>query len=348
MRRSRNRRRRPSETDAVVTTAPTDLFMAFGGVFLVLLLAALCAIGVPDFSREEVEEERRKRKVAEAQKNEAIIELVDAHKKTKSLEVQVATAQSMASGAVNELANAIKGQEEAEQKAKEATIRRAVDVVIVVDCTGSMSDVIAELRSCIDILSVVGPALCPEFRLGVVAYREDVAVLALAELDAIGLPRWKTFAYENTVRTEVKERLGDLQGRYEMLPHLSAVNSRARIDLGIRRALRELPESSKDRHRVLCVAADVGPWETGSLGTIESNERRIEDDLVLEVERFAAEENSTVLALFTGAENDDMHLRSETRSFFKRLAGTEGTYSERASEITAAVLRASLLPGGGS
>ena len=289
---------------------------------------------------DQAEAERESRRVAELAVERERQRRIKSESEAKTALAQIGTERTRRRAAEF----AVEQEQRRRKKAEDLLSRgRAIDVVIAVDCSGSMGNVIDELRSCIDILAVVGPALCTRFRLGIVAYRENVAVLPLSELDQRGLARWKRFAYENTALTEVKEHLADPAGRMVMLPELHAVNSIARIDRGIRRALLELSSSSKDVRQCLILAGDMGPWETNALRTIDRHEQQVARALEKEVHGFAAQEGSTVLALFTGASTADLPLRRETRSFFRRLSNVRGSsYSERASEISASVLKASL------
>ncbi len=96
---------------------------------------------------------------------------------------------------------------------------------------------------------------------------------------------------------------------------------------------------------------DMGCSEkTGAMETMELADRRAAANTISRVRQFAMQdENSWVLTLFTGADNDGLHQKEDTIRFFSDLANAaqaRGIATQDAHQITQTLLRVGIDPEG--
>lgn len=314
-------RRKPAKnkierSDEVVLT---DLFMAFGGVAVVLMMAALAAMGVPEIKASDFEK------------------------------LQDQAAQDRAD------ADASNGRaEHAEGQLKP----RPLDVVIVLDGSNSMTPWMTKVRTSIEVMAEVCARVAPRFRLGLVIYRQDTTVFDLQVIGATdnghrseGMDNLLSFANDKTEsRTIMSTAVGEVgsapTGEIKLEPKLSGYLTTVNPYVGIQKGISMFGDANA--RKVLVIIGDVGPWELDDPTKISAGERATAK-LIHEMARDFSGLDTRVLALFTGADAPTLPHKQETEAFFRRLAvASSGAYADDPNQLAAIVLAECLRQGGPS
>lgn len=304
-----------------------DLLFNSLGVFLLLLLTMMAMIGVPDVSMER---------------------LAQAEVAWKRLEAELAATRQTASRAATEHDQARKRLEAELDSARANTARlaaerdrvhaaaramepRPIAVALTIDGTNSMAPTLNEQQSATLTVAEIGSRLSPRFQLGVVVYR-DAARTAVFPLTEIG----------PSVNGQPSPGMTAL--RSFLTAHMEPIGAAADVEDGLGRAIGMLQRVPAGTRRAVCMLGDTGPWEGGAIDAIEPQDRRSEERCVQTARAFAAQPDTRVLTVFTGRNVTGLRHVPETVTFFKRLAGSGGQYSEDTSHMTATVLEALLKP----
>lgn len=359
-------------------TITADLFAAFGGIVVVLLLAALCAMGVPEIKasvhaqvKQNAASEKERADAAEESDANSKQALAGEMKKSDNLKNENvglkregATQKGRADAAEKdaEQARGEAGREREKRKEAEKDKRamegrldpQPIDVIILIDGSYTQKHWMEALRMCIETLAEAGARVAPRFRLGIVVFRRDTIVYPLTVIGptmngvpSTGMRSMLSFTRDKTervtfVNTNGGEHAGSETGAFIMQPKLSTILTTVDTERGVREALAMFDRAKTQK--LLILISDVGPWEAGQQSVIEPAERRTAARITGMVKAFAGPD-SGVLALFTGAQVPGLKLKEESRAFFKELAaaaGASGTYSEEPNQLAGIVLAESL------
>ena len=360
-----------SEQDTV-SAAFIDLLMALLGIILLICMAALATIGVPDVSKAMLEAMEVRTQQAEEQSQAMTTANANLEGQVEQLEMQVqqaVAAQVSAEAEADDYKKRLSQEQTvrttAERQAREAwqQIEKTAnlqtiptDVVVVVDGTASMESALKSLRSAIKSIAEVGSRIAPKFRVGVVVYRSDTTTLPLTEVEptrygkvSSGMRIIKAFLHEKQRKVEGISRSTSAEsgvgsGRTWYVSNMDAIASWANVAGGLRQGLRHLSNSPANHRKVLILVGDTGHWEEGILERIEPSERALAKQLCAEVRDFAStKRHFKLLTLNTGGEPGRTYNRAESAQFFKDLAaaaGEGGRYSDDTSQIAASVIEA--------
>ena len=224
-------------------------------------------------------------------------------KNQNNLEHQLSQAQAKLAEQAKELDRAAAERQRAREQLKELTQElanaesavsaRGLELVIAVDVTGSMEEPLGHLLETITTVSRVLPAISPDFKVGVVAYR-------IGENDSRPL---QIFALQQ-ILPESSDR-GRSQQRIEaFLRRLEAANGVAPIRAAIDSAVSMFSTpSSYQGSQILLLLGDVGPYELSLNDLFYSDQKkgRFETPLLRQVASWAREsERRTVISMFSG------------------------------------------------
>ena len=225
--------------------------------------------------------------------------------------------------------------EEAQQKIEDAIATAAVELIVIVDGSGSMQAAMNELKASIVSIAKTIPIVTSEFRLGLIIYRSRLDVFEMQQ-----------------ILDENKDRGRSLNSVEQFTKRLTPASDVANLDDAVLQALSmfESPSSRKS----LIVLGDVGPYEYGYRpptaqqpnGTLSlnCNDRQREQKAISAVTRFSSEnENFRIFTLFTG--NAQSNCPETTEPFFRALAaslGENGQYSADLSELFVFLLKSAL------
>lgn len=322
----RNAYQRTSGADSSQASFNDLLFNSLG-VFLLLLLAMMAMVGLPDVSLERLAqaEEARKQSDAElaATRQAAGRAAAEQDQIRKRLETELASTRANAARIAIERDRA--------QASASALEPKRIAVAIAIDGTNSMAPTLKEQQSGALTVAEIGSRLSPRFQLGVVVYR-DAARMAVFPLTEIG----------PSVNGQPSPGMAAL--RSFLTAHMEPIGAAADVEDGLGRAIAMLQGVPAGTRRALCMLGDTGPWEGGAIDVIEPQDRRSEERCVQTARAFAAQPDTRVLTVFTGRNVTGLRHVPETVTFFNRLAGNDGKYSEDTSHMTATVLEALLKP----
>ena len=229
--------------------------------------------------------------------------------------------------------------EETQKEIEDAIATASVELIVVVDGSGSMQPAMDELKGSIVSIAKTIPIVTSEFRLGLVVYR--------SELDVFPVRR---------ILAEDKDRGRSLQSVVRFTERLEPVADIASLDDGVIKALDMF--QLKSSRKSLVILGDVGPYEYeyvrptvqqpgGSVRVDCANTRR-EQKVISAVRKFGEQhENFRVFTLFTAG--DSPGNCKETVPFFKNLSAAlsdNGQYSADLSELFVFLLQGAL--GGGA
>lgn len=318
----------------------SDLSKAFSGVAVVLLMAALCAMGVPEVKASDHRELQTRFDLLGN-----VAEIID--KEKKEIERDLVSTR-------DELAQKKQEAEEASSRAASAEGQlepRPLDVVLAIDGSESMEPWMEEVRSSIESMAEVCARIAPRFRLGIVVYRRsatDGTVFALQVIEQTekgmrseGMEDLLEFCNAKTERRTIASKYnGEVAsgttGEVVWEPKLSGYLTPVNPEEGLRRSIAMLDDSNA--RKVLVLISDVGPWEISDPGAISPWEEG-KAKAIAGLARDFSGTNARVLALFTGAGQSDLLHKSETEEFFRHVADASGgTYADDPNQIAAIVL----------
>lgn len=197
----------------------------------------------------------------------------------------------------------------------------SVDLIIVVDCTGSQAQSLAALNvasaSAIELMALASPG----FRVGVIAYRGEVV-------------------YERPLTIVLSPHVDGGESQEKALAFLSAIEASsggANVPLALRRGIELLGAPQPGRRQVLLLLGDVDCIEVAQ--ATEASQSSIEDALVAELAEWADEpaSNRRLVSVWSNRESKD-------NPFFRRL-GEEtrnGVFCADTARMVWAILIATL------
>lgn len=341
----RRRLRRMKPTENAEAVLGSDLYMAFGGVVIVLLLAALCAMGVPEIKASEHAKLKKNYEWLKDASKTLYPELQKAEKERDAAKAELEERKKEAEQAVSR-AEAAEGQLEP----------RPLDVVIAFDGSESMEPWMDKARTSIESMVEVCARIAPRFRLGIVVYRRDTTLFDLQVIGGTkkgvrsdGMKALLAFFNDKTERrTVVSNSVGELggspTGEVQWEPKLSGYLTPVDPVQGIRKAISIFDDASA--RKVLVLISDVGPWELDDPDTISAWEGA-QSGSIQQMAKDFSNSNARVLALFTGADASNLTHKRETEKFFRRVASaSNGTYSDDPNQLAAIVLSECFRHGG--
>lgn len=235
-----------------------------------------------------------------------------------------------------EMEEQAKELEETQKKLEDAIATAAVELIVVVDGSGSMQPTMDELKGSIVSIAKTIPIVTSEFRLGLIVYRSELDIFPVRQILA-----------------EDRDGGRSLRSVSQFTQRLEPQYNIASIDDAVIRALSmfQSPSSRKS----LIVLGDVGPYETEYIQPsaqnpqggvrVECNDSAREQRVISAVRRFGAQdENFRIFTLFTAGEAAS-NCRETTVPFFRELAASlddNGQYSADLSELFVFLLQGAL------
>jgi cell division protein FtsL len=229
-----------------------------------------------------------------------------------------------------EIEEQAKELEETQKKLEDAIATAAVELIVVVDGSGSMQPTMDELKGSIVSIAKTIPIVTSEFRLGLVIYRSELEIFPVRQILAEDKDGGRSLASVSRFTERLQPR-SDVAG----------------IDDGVIKALSmyQSPSSRKS----LIVLGDVGPYESNyvppSSLSLDCNDTTREQRTISAVRRFGAQnENFRIFTLFT-AGGAPSNCPETTVPFFREMAATlgdDGQYSADLSELFVFLLQGAL------
>lgn len=222
-------------------------------------------------------------------------------------------------------------------EAQNSVHSKGLELIITIDVSGSMDDALSHLIETIRTMTVVLPAISPEFRLGIIAYAKDSA-----ELIPNGLQIFRV----RQIFAEHKDGGKSLKAINQFMSKLSR-GVMAPVDKAIHEGIKMSSVPGRfDGYQAFMVIGDVGPYETGDGYRIESDERIIEADVINAMKDWVSQdENRSILSFYSAATpgNGASEKAKSSYEFFRKLAAEPGqpeNFSQNSGKMLGYLLNA--------
>ena len=224
---------------------------------------------------------------------------------------------------------------------EESVRAQGLELVIAVDVSGSMGEALGHLVETIITIGKVLPKITPDFRVGIVAYRQganDREPLHIFQLQQIV-----------TEEKDGARSYGALKG---FLGNLKASNGIAPIGIAVDKAIGMLSSAAGyDGYQAFLLLGDVGPYEVSSQDMIFTpQKKKYEVAIINKISNWVnGSEKRRIISLFSGSQPDQSmhqayHVRHrESRRFFKDVAtkaGQPDNFTENPGKMLAYLLSA--------
>lgn len=207
-------------------------------------------------------------------------------------------------------------------KLEESVQAQGLELVIAVDVSGSMGQALGHLVETITTISKTMPIISPDYRVGIVAYRQgpnDRSPLQVFPLQQI--------------HPEKKDGGKSFDRISSFLQGLEASNGSAPVGLAVEKAIDMMSSSQGyNGYQVFLLLGDVGPYEN-SLNDLWFTQAKKRQEKVI-TNRISswvhASDKRRVISLFSGVVPDPSWQRGyhinyqESLRFFKEVAATSG------------------------
>ncbi len=298
----------------------SDLIFATMAIFVLLLMIALSVVKEGDFktegdpvAREIIKEQKEEIKELEAQLSKSEQDKV-------SLEVEN---RGFAVDAENQ-----KITNEDSKKSGDIS-SQPLDLVVVIDISGSMSSQIEQLKTSIEALSKSLPAISPRVTISIIAYAKGTIYSLLNQ----------------KIEYDPEKLHHSAQQLIEFTKGLKAGGGNADIEQALLKAL-EVSKASlgNEGRQAVVVFGDVGPYEVKNVTIGSTRQSQIENNIVSKVMSLSKQNaNFTMVACFTG--NGSSRRDRASKQFFEHLAvaaGDRGVFTNDSSGVLSALLLAVL------
>lgn len=252
---------------------------------------------------------------AEASAQAAAVAVVDANARAVEAGKQAAAADQRASDAEGRASDAEGRESDANRRADEAEGKLSAmqpggpcDLVVIVDCTGSMEQTIQGLQKAMAAIFQWIPYLSKECRIGIVGMRNGVAYdFPIREIQP---------AYKDAGRSqaELLQFLSSIEVKPSPADHLPC----------LRLAFKMLGLQKSDDHKQVCLLiSDIGPCELDGNQSYSASETASAENLVAGVQRWASQaQNRAFGALYVGTEPEG----GASREWFQELSAPSGKH----------------------
>lgn len=314
----------------------SDLIFATMAIFALLMLIFLTQIKksvatVTDGKKAAAEVAELKKQLGESKKEKEGLE--------KKVEEQASKAEKQEKTISEQEKTIDEMGEKVEELEEEVISTSSLELVIAVDASATMADVLEDLSKAILRIGDSIPNVASSFRLGVIVYRKGLRTFPIQEIHPADEDGGKSIeSLKDFVRSECV-----------------ADNSLANIQGAIHQGAEMLASSSNRKSRKsLVLMGDVGPYEMdGDPRSRTNREIRLEKLACDEIAKLAtAQSNLSFFAVYTGSKLtdpidprnvSDIH-RQSTINFFQDLAKAatddKGKYVDDANDVLSLLLLA--------
>lgn len=216
--------------------------------------------------------------------------------------------------------------EELEKKLEDSISTRAMELIVIVDGSGSMEQPLRILGESIKNIAESIPVASSDFSLGMIVYRNSLDVYAMRKILPDKLDGGKSY---RTVE--------------EFTRNMRPISAMANIDDAITRAVQMF--SDQPSRKTLVVLGDMGPYEyvRGNQVQWECQNKARENSISHSLKQFSnSHSDFRVFTLFTGNGTQNLNCISNTRNFFRGLAAnvsSNGLYSEDVGKLLVFLLK---------
>ncbi len=231
-------------------------------------------------------------------------------------------------------------------KDKESVRAQGLDLVVAVDCTGSMSEALGHLVETLKTIARVMPKITSKFRLSIIGYRNNSSESLF-------------YGNQKGIYSEEQDGGKSLDELDTFLNKLKAKRGLAPIGWAVDKALATLSRYSESKdyqgsYKILFLLGDMGPYERSWNDMAFNPSKKIFEDQI--TDKIAAwvkkhPEKHRVVSLFSGtppnsgSDNyyEHQHRYSESLRFFKSVtlrAGQASNYTENPGKMLAYLLSA--------
>ena len=227
--------------------------------------------------------------------------------------------------------------EELQQNLDEAVKTRGLELVVAIDASGSMGQALNELKNAILFIGEALPLVSPDFKLGVVVYRDKVTTFPLTR-----------------IRAEKEDNGASFKRLRNWTKNLKPIGSPVDVYQAVDVSMSMLTKNANaDTKQTFMLIGDMGPYESWinkQKGTVNmgrgGKEVTLEDRIVARVKSWIDNsENAGVVVLYTGSSQirgyDYNWNQKTTVPFFKRiaeLAGENGRYADETRKLSVYLL----------
>lgn len=278
----------------------SDLIFATMAIFVLLLTVFLTMIN-PEGSQDQLEQ-----KLEQAEKM-----VIEQSEKLSQAKFERDNAREQLEQLTSELA-----------KHEESVQAQGLELVIAVDVSGSMGQALGHLVETITTISKTMPIISPDYRVGVVAYRDGPN--DSKPYDDFPLLQ---------IQPERKDGGNSFNRISSFLQGLKASNGSAPIGLAVDKAIDMMSSSQEyDGYQVFLLLGDVGPYENNLNDMWFSQaKKRHEKEITNKIASWVqATEKRRVISMFSGTTPDPSWQREyhvnyrESLRFFKEVATASG------------------------
>ncbi len=246
----------------------SDLIFATMAIFVLLMMVFLTQVGEvatpPPHPTPEPTQP-----VASDVAVDQTAELRDLEREIMQLERRLREQMQQARSAKESQASDVQSTNKKVEELRDALEPRPIELFILIDGSGSMSESMVALRDALRTIVRVMPEVSPSFHLGIIAYRRDI--------QNMGIDRSMHFPATPGQGVTRLFELGpdDEAGRTAVLQFTSGiqpVSSAAPVAEAIEHALKVMEEPGTNRtQQTLVVMGDVGPEETIDVSITDAN-----------------------------------------------------------------------------
>lgn len=296
----------------------TDLIFATMAIFVLLLIIVLTQ--VEDASEAE----------AEPQPQRQAMDASEALEKQKELERELRKSRA-------DLAESRRKRQQSEEELKKALEKldesmqaiqsRAVDLVVAVDVSGTMTEELSHLKEVMLTVVRTFPHALPDLRIGIVAFpRATDAPETMHEIELRSVDPGATGS--NDALDEFIRELSNLQ----------IVGGAAFSDIAISTGLAWLRESPKaaTNQQVILLLGDICPMETEDLTVVEPAELRRMENIYREVGGYSKQNpRFSLVCLYSPHHDYPPQILDPSRRYFQQLAAEAGGADKYTEDVSA-------------